>query len=596
MVGGVRVPQRPSEASEAARRPLLLRRSRGYVPDSIPLAIECEAPILACGAELKNTFCLAKGRRAWVGPHIGDLRSPAALQSFREGIEHFERLFAVTPELVAHDLHPDYLSTRYALEREGVEPVGVQHHHAHLAACLAEHGVAGPAIGAIYDGTGYGTDGTVWGGELLVGGLSGFERAATLWRTRMPGGEAAIREPWRMACAWLIEALGEEPPIPTRLRGRVEARAWQGVSELARSGLASPLTTSVGRLFDAIAALCGIRATVGYEGQAAFELQAACDEREPGAYPITLAGTELLELDPRETIRSVAADAAAGVAPGVIAARFHAAIARATVDACAAAASTHGVDVVVLSGGVFQNRRLLESVGSGLHAAGLRVLVPERLPINDGGIAYGQAAVAAARTGACLGDTEAHSDEILGQTVFVRGANRPFGELTVDDARGRADELRAAVGWGPTARVAPVARSRCAMAAVVLGLHVVGFFLLIALVAPHHYHLGASGAFAIGTGVTAYTLGMRHAFDADHISAIDNTTRKLMSEGKRPLSVGFFFSLGHSTIVFVLAFLLAIGVKALAGQVQDDGSTLHTATSWIGTPASPAPSCTSSRR
>jgi hydrogenase maturation protein HypF len=416
VVGVVRVPQRAREASEAARRPLLLRRSRGYVPDSIPLAIECEAPILACGAELKNTFCLLKEGRAWVGPHIGDLRGPAALQSFREGIDHFERLFAVTPRLCAHDLHPDYLSTRYALEREGVEPVGVQHHHAHLAACLAEHGLAGPAIGAIYDGTGYGTDGTVWGGEILVGGLSGFERAATLWRTRMPGGEAAIRQPWRMACAWLTEALGEEPPIPSRLRDRVEARAWQGVSELARSGLSSPLTTSVGRLFDAVAALCGIRATVSYEGQAAFELQAACDDHEPGAYPLpaldglaapsgvdeSAQGSESLAapgqvLDARVTVAAILDDLEAGVPVPQVAARFHNGLAQATADACAVQAQRHDLELVVLSGGVFQNRLLLERTAEAVARTGLQVLVPRRLPPNDGGISYGQAAAAAAQ-------------------------------------------------------------------------------------------------------------------------------------------------------------------------------------------------------
>ena len=254
--------------------------------ESIELPVECQAPVLACGAELKNTFCIAKGRRAWVGPHIGDLQNPQALASFRDGIEHLERLFAVSPKLCAHDLHPDYLSTRYALDQEGVELVGVQHHHAHLAACLAEHGLAGPAIGAIYDGTGYGTDGMVWGGELLVGDLAGFERAGRLWSVRIPGGEAAIREPWRMACAWTAEALGEEPPIPVQLQDQVEPRDWRAVHELARSGLASPITSSVGRLFDAMAALCGIRATVSYEGQAAVELQAACDEQERGAYPL----------------------------------------------------------------------------------------------------------------------------------------------------------------------------------------------------------------------------------------------------------------------------------------------------------------------
>ena len=256
-------------------RPLFLRRSRGYVPRDLPL--ETPRPILACGAELKNTFCLAKGERAWVGHHIGDLKNYETLRSFTEGIEHFEALFAVEPELVAHDLHPEYLSTKYALEREGVETVGVQHHHAHLAATLAEHGERGPAVGAIFDGTGYGTDGTVWGGELLLGDCRDFERAGHLHPVPMPGGERAIKQPWRMACSWLLETLGREPPLPPLLAERVSEAEWSKVAELAGSGLASPLTSSAGRLFDAVAALCGIRSEVNYEGQAAVELEAAAD-------------------------------------------------------------------------------------------------------------------------------------------------------------------------------------------------------------------------------------------------------------------------------------------------------------------------------
>src|SRR6476469_1590927 len=187
----------------------MVRRSRGFVPDSIPLPVPAAAPMHACGAQPKSTFCVARGERAWVSHHIGDLKNYETLRSFTVGIEHFERLFAVSPEVVAHDLHPEYLSTKYALEREGVELVGVQHHHAHLAACLAEHGESGPAVGAIFDGTGYGGDGTVWGGELLLGGLAGCERVVLLFPVRLPGGDAAVRQPWRMACAWLTAAFGE---------------------------------------------------------------------------------------------------------------------------------------------------------------------------------------------------------------------------------------------------------------------------------------------------------------------------------------------------------------------------------------------------
>jgi hydrogenase maturation protein HypF len=354
--------------------------------------------VLAVGAELKSTFCVAKGDRAWVGHHIGDLRNDETLVSFTEGIAHFERLFAVRPAVVAHDLHPDYLSTAYALERDGVEPVGVQHHHAHLAGCLAELGEAGPAIGAIFDGTGYGTDGTIWGGELLWGDLRGFERAGHLWPVRLPGGDAAVRAPWRMARAWLDAALGGEPALPPALSGAVDEGAWGQVGGLVRSGFAAPETTSMGRLFDAVAALCGIRAEVTYEGQAAIELEARCDPAVAGAYPLpALERGGALVLDARETVRAVLGDLAAGAPVGLVAGRFHAGVARGTAVACAALAEARGDVPVVLSGGVFQNRRLLEATAAALAERGLRVLVPERLPPNDGGIAYGQATVAAAR-------------------------------------------------------------------------------------------------------------------------------------------------------------------------------------------------------
>jgi hydrogenase maturation protein HypF len=372
----------------AGGRPLPLRRSRGAVPSVLALPVPARRHVLACGAELKSTFCLARGRRAWVGHHIGDLKNAETLASFEEGVAHFERLFAVEPGVVAHDLHPDYLSTTYALAREGVEHVAVQHHHAHLAACLAEHGQTGPAVGAIFDGSGLGTDGAMWGGEILVGDLRGFERAGHLWPVPLPGGDQAVREPWRMACAWRIAAGGDSRP----LRG-VDADRWRAVARLAETGVAAPPTTSVGRLFDAVAALCGLRLEVSYEGQAAMELEAACDASEAGAYPLeSVAGV----LDARETVLAVDRDVSRGLGTGVIAARFHHALADATADDCARLAADRGLDAVVLSGGAFQNRRLLERTADRLTRAGLRVLVPERLPPNDGGISFGQAAVAAA--------------------------------------------------------------------------------------------------------------------------------------------------------------------------------------------------------
>ncbi|HEY1853671.1 MAG TPA: carbamoyltransferase HypF [Solirubrobacterales bacterium] len=375
----------------SGERPLLLRRSRGYVPESLRLPIPAAVPVLACGAELKNTFCLAKGERSWVGHHVGDLENYETLRSFSEGIAHFEALFAVEPGLCAHDLHPDYLSTKYALARPDLKHVGVQHHHAHLAATLAEHGETGPAVGAIFDGSGYGEDATVWGGELLCGDLRSFERAGHLRPVPLPGGAAAIREPWRMACAWLREALGAEPPLPAALRGVVGEREWRNCLRLAELD-GTPLTSSMGRLFDAMGALCGAPARVSYEGQAAIELEAMAVGGH-GGYEVSFVGGVL---DPVPALLTAVAELSDGVGPGTVAARFHEAVAAASAGACEELARDHGLELVVLSGGVFQNRRLLERTVALLEASGLHLLLPELLPPNDGGISFGQAAIAAA--------------------------------------------------------------------------------------------------------------------------------------------------------------------------------------------------------
>ncbi len=352
-------------------------------------------PVTAYGAELKSTICVAKGGRAWPSHHIGDLENWETLRSFREAVEHFERVFAVEPRVVAHDLHPEYLSTKEALERAGaVRLVAVQHHHAHLAACLAEHGRTGPALGVIYDGTGYGTDGTVWGGELLAGGLEGFERAAHLWPVRLPGGERAIREPWRMACAWLTEIEGGEP---APLAG-VDPERWSQVAALCRGdGAAAPVTTSAGRLCDAVAALCGVRTEVTYEGQAAIELEALADERRPDF-------TRLCRAKSGQRRRWTAASSwppwsrtwpRAPIRPPWPPAstpRFAAGHrrrggrgrggARAWTRSCSRAACSRTACC---------SSRPPRACAS----TAWSVLRPERLPPNDGGIAYGQAAVAA---------------------------------------------------------------------------------------------------------------------------------------------------------------------------------------------------------
>jgi hydrogenase maturation protein HypF len=381
-------------------RELPLRRSRGFAPQPLGLPWPFPRHVLACGAELKHTFCLAKGGHAFVSHHIGDLENYETFRSFTDGVGHFRRLFAVEPEVVAHDLHPEYLSTKYALELDGVELEGVQHHHAHVAACLADNGEPGPVIGVAFDGLGYGADGTIWGGELLVADLEGFRRAGHLEVVPMPGGAAAIREPWRMAAAWLDAAFGGQVPERLAVAGRNLDR-WEQVVALARSGTASPATSSAGRLFDAVSAILGVRDTVNYEGQAAVELEQLADPAETAAYPARVAGAGSdgapLLLGGRDLVRAVVEDLESGVAAPLIAARFHNGLATATVAACQSLRDASGLETVALSGGVFQNLLLLERTVAGLEQRGFRVLVHSRVPPNDAGISLGQAAVAGAR-------------------------------------------------------------------------------------------------------------------------------------------------------------------------------------------------------
>jgi hydrogenase maturation protein HypF len=366
----------------------VLRRSRGYVPEPVPLPWAAPRPVLACGAELKNTFCLAKEHRAFVSQHIGDLENYETLRSFVEGIEHFCRLFDIRPELVAHDLHPEYLSTKYAMDLEGVELVGVQHHHAHIASCLADNGEPGPVIGVAFDGLGYGTDATMWGGEFLLADLVAFERIGHLEPVPMPGGTAAIKQPWRMAAAYLDRAFDEPPALAVVRRNQDR---WHDVLAIARSGVNSPLTSSAGRLFDAVAALLGLRDSINYEGQAAIELEQYADPAERGSYPAAIqdgivAGADL--------VRAAAEDLLAGTDPALIAARFHNGVVDAIVRNCVALRDSTGITTVALSGGVFQNLLLLIRAGQRLRDAGFRVLTHSRVPTNDGGISLGQVAVA----------------------------------------------------------------------------------------------------------------------------------------------------------------------------------------------------------
>jgi hydrogenase maturation protein HypF len=381
------------------------------VPEPVPLGLRLRRPVLSCGAELKNTFCLATDNRAFLSQHIGDLENFETLRSFTEGIEHFRRLFDITPQVVAHDLHPEYLSTKYAVELAGVQLAGVQHHHAHIASCLADNGESGPVIGVAFDGTGYGTDGTIWGGEFLVADLAGFERAGHLAGVPMPGAAAAIRQPWRMAAAYLDAAYSGEPPGGLAVARRNERR-WDNVISMARRRLNSPVTSSAGRLFDAAAAILGVRDLINYEGQAAIELEQLADPAEPGWYQAAIDqgddGSEgtgqdgpgqsrPLRVRGADLIRAVAEDLAAGVDPGVISARFHNGVAALIGAGCLLLRERHGLATVALSGGVFQNLLLLDRTVVALEANGFRVLTHSRVPCNDGGISFGQAVVAATR-------------------------------------------------------------------------------------------------------------------------------------------------------------------------------------------------------
>ncbi|WP_182877603.1 carbamoyltransferase HypF [Microbispora sp. H10670] len=385
-------------------RALPIRRSRGYAPHPLPLAGGAPRPVLACGAELKHTFCLARGDRAFVSQHIGDLENHETLRSFTEGVTHFMRLFDVAPEVVAHDLHPDYLSTKYALDRaldRDADLVGVQHHHAHVASCLADNGVAGPVIGVAFDGLGYGLDGTLWGGEFLVADLAGFERAGHLATVPMPGGAAAIRQPWRMAAAYLD--LAYEGAVPGDLGVvRRNAGRWAVVTAMARQGVNAPRTSSAGRLFDAVAALVGTRDEITYEGQAAVELEQIADPRVDDAYACRLTVGEgpfkaPFRMPGVDLVRAAADDLRSGVAREVVAARFHNTLARVVAEGCDHLRETTGLSAVALSGGVFQNLLLLDRAVTLLEERRFTVLTHHRVPPNDGGVSLGQAAVAAAR-------------------------------------------------------------------------------------------------------------------------------------------------------------------------------------------------------
>ncbi|WP_433618717.1 carbamoyltransferase HypF [Dactylosporangium sp. CA-139114] len=391
-----------SVARVAAGRVSLLRRARGYAPEPIALPVPAPRPLLAVGAQLKHTFTLADGGTAVVGPHTGDLERQAAMEAFTANLARLSRVAGVTPEAVAHDPHPGYLSTRYATALPVGRRIAVQHHHAHVASCAAEHGVTGRFVGVAYDGLGLGDDGTLWGGEVFVADLASYRRVARFARAPLPGGEAAVRRPARMALGYLFGGELPDERVP-RAAGpflrRLPDREVATVRRMVARGVNCPVASSAGRLFDAVAALLGVCDDATYEGEAAVMLEALATAG-PAApelpWRLTRRG-ELVVYDPAPTLLALLEAARDGVGAGPLAAGFHATVAAVTVALCADVAARYGLRTVCLSGGVMQNQILLEAVVGGLSGAGLEPLVNELVPGNDGGISYGQAAVAAAR-------------------------------------------------------------------------------------------------------------------------------------------------------------------------------------------------------
>jgi hydrogenase maturation protein HypF len=380
---------------------MVLRRSRGFAPAPVRTSFKFGREILACGAELKNTFCLTRDHYAFISHHIGDLENLETLRSFEQGIEHFKRLFHLQPQVIAHDLHPEYLSTKYALSLDDhLTKIGVQHHHAHVASCMADNLLEGEVIGVAMDGLGFGTDGRMWGGEFFVANFVEAERVAHLDYVPMPGGAKAIREPWRMAAVYLHRALGDDfLKLKIPFTQNMDARAWTTLRRMAMSGTNSPETSSMGRLFDALASLLDVKHVTNYEGQAAIELEAIADQHCAQSYEfeVTLDG-QLIKAE--AVIRRAVEDLLEGVSTQKVSAKFHLGVAHLISEVARRVRTKGSYNRVVLSGGVFQNMLLLEATRRILERDGFEVFTHNRVPPNDGGISLGQAAIAAARLAA----------------------------------------------------------------------------------------------------------------------------------------------------------------------------------------------------
>ncbi|HET6498514.1 MAG TPA: carbamoyltransferase HypF, partial [Coriobacteriia bacterium] len=372
-----------------------VRRARGYAPHPLALPFATDVDILAAGPEQKNTFALLTGSYAFVSQHIGDMENVLTLEHFEQTLALYERLFKVRPAIVAHDLHPEYLSTKFALSLD-LPRIGVQHHHAHIAGVAAEHGVSDPVVGVAFDGTGYGEDGHIWGGEVLLASWDRYERFAHLREVPLIGGASAIRRPARMAVGTL---LGLDPgllrhPGAQPLLSRLAEGEQRLLTQMAARHVNSPPTSSFGRLFDAVAALAGVRDDALYEGQAAIELEAAIDPQTAGSYTFDLTGSGPAVIDQRPVIEAVLEDISTGTAASAIAARFHRAVVACIVTTAKVAAASSGLRHVALSGGVFLNRFVLEGAWQGIRDAGLEPLTHVRLPVSDGSVAFGQGVVA----------------------------------------------------------------------------------------------------------------------------------------------------------------------------------------------------------
>ena len=377
---------------------IVLRRSRGYAPAPIKVGFKFEQEILACGAELKNTFCLARDQHAFVSHHIGDLENLETLSSFEQGIEHYKLLFHLQPEVVAYDLHPEYLSTKYALALDDSQTkIGVQHHHAHIASCMADNQIEGEVIGVAMDGLGFGTDGRMWGGEFFVADFLEAERIAHLDYIQMPGGAKAIREPWRMAASYLYRTFGDDfLNLNLPFIQNMDRKAWKTLRRMIETGTNSPETSSMGRLFDAVSSLLGLRNAVNYEGQAAIELETIADPQCAQGYKFEIEAVGNT-IKAESVIRRAVEDLLDQRSPQEVSAKFHLGVVQLIVEIARRARDERRLDRVVLSGGVFQNMFLLKNVCRMLKANGFEVFTHSRVPTNDGGISLGQAAIAGAR-------------------------------------------------------------------------------------------------------------------------------------------------------------------------------------------------------